>query len=79
MTVLHEIHFTDKTVSLAPIFQVIYPRLTVGRHVFSTHDENVITSEDREYMSAVVQRNHEEADPLIMIHVLDVYMAIDEK
>ena len=54
-------------------------RLTVEGHVLSTQDKNVITSEDREYMNALVQRNHEEADSLIMIHVLDAYMATDEK
>ena len=47
--------------------------------MLSTQDKNVITSEDREYMNALVQRNHEEADSLIMIHVLDAYMATDEK
>lgn len=49
--------------------------------MFSTHDENVITSdrEDREYTSALVQRNHKEADPLIITHVLDAYMATDGK
>ena len=44
--------------------------LTVGKHVSSTHRENVITSEDREYMSGLAQCNHEEADALIMICVL---------
>ena len=42
----------------------------MGKHVSSTHRENVITSEDREYMSGLAQCNHEEADPLIMIRVL---------
>lgn len=30
-----------------------------------------VASEDREYMSGLAQCNQEEADPLIMIHVLD--------
>ena len=44
--------------------------LTVGKYVPSTHREKVITSEEREYMSGLAQCNHEEGDPLIMIHVL---------
>ena len=39
--------------------------------MFSIHGKNVVASEDREYMSGLALCNHEEADPLIMIHVLD--------
>ena len=46
-------------------------RFTLGKHVFSKHGTNVVTSEDREYMNALAQCNPEEVDPLIMIHVLD--------
>ena len=36
-----------------------------------THGENVLTSKDRAYVSALEQCNHGEVDTLIMIHVLD--------
>ena len=39
--------------------------------MFPTHGENVLTSKDRAYVSALEQCNHEEVDTLIMIHVLD--------
>ena len=41
-----------------------------GKHVFPTLGENILTYEDRVYTSGLAQCNHEEADPLIMIHVL---------
>ena len=58
-------------ISFVVIFQVISVRLAVGKRVFSTHGKNVLASEDREYISGLVQCNQEEAYPLIMIHVLD--------
>lgn len=39
--------------------------------MFLTHGKNVVASEDREYINGLAQCNQEEADPLIMIHVLD--------
>lgn len=36
-----------------------------------THGENVLTTKDKAYVSALEQCNHEEVDSLIVIHVLD--------
>ena len=43
----------------------------MGKTVFATHGENVLTSEDRADMSALAPCNHEEADSRMMIHALD--------
>ena len=39
--------------------------------MFPTHGQNVLTSKDMAYVSALEQCNHEEVDTQIMIHVLD--------
>lgn len=36
-----------------------------------THGENVLTTKDKAYVSALEQCNHEEVDSLTVIHVLD--------
>ena len=46
--------------------------------MFPTQGENVLTSKDRAYVSALEQCNHEEVDSLIMIYVLDASLATDE-
>ena len=67
----HAINSVAITLSFVCTFYMISLQLTVGKHVFPTQGENVLTSKDRAYVSALDQYNHEEVDSLIMIHVLD--------
>ena len=67
----HTIHSFAITQGFVCTFYVILLQPTVGKHVFPTHCENVLTSKSRAYLSALEQCNHEEVDTLIMIHVLD--------
>ena len=46
-------------------------QLPVGKKVFATHGENVLTSEDRADTSALAPCNHKEAGTRMMIHALD--------
>ena len=55
----HAIHSVAITLSFVCTFYVISLQLTVGKHVFPTQGEDVLTSKDRASVRALEQCNPE--------------------